>query len=178
MTHQPFQDWLFEDTVDSQKADALHSHLETCVECRSLAGAFHQVERSLHTAPLVAPAEGFSLRFQARLGAERDRLHRRQVKLALVVGVSGALILLALLAVLLWPLLDSLDALLWAGAYQLYLAFVFVRGAGEFFAAFAKGLALVLPLAVWVLAVGLFTQAIVLWVVSYRYMTNPRRILT
>jgi hypothetical protein len=105
-------------------------------------------------------------------------MHRRQVKLALVGGISGALILLALLAVLFWPLLDSLDALLWAGVYQAYLAFVFVRGAGEIVAAFAKGLALVLPLAVWVLALGVLTQAMVLWVVSYRYMTNPRRILT
>ena len=178
MNHQPYRDWLFEDTLDGSKADALHSHLETCVECRSLVGAFRQVEHSLHAAPLVAPTEGFTLRFQARLDAERGRMHRRQVKLALVGGISGALILLALLAVLFWPLLDSLDALLWAGIYQAYLAFVFVRGAGEIVAAFAKGLALVLPLAVWVLALGVFTQAMVLWVVSYRYMTNPRRILT
>jgi hypothetical protein len=178
MNHQPYRDWLFEDTLDSSKADALHSHLETCVECRSLVGAFHQVEHSLHTAPLVAPTEGFTLRFQARLDAERGRLHGRQVRLALAFGIGGALVLLALLAILVWPLLDSLNAFLWAGAYQLYLAFIFVRQAGEFLADFAQGLALVLPLAVWVLALGLFSQAIVLWVVSYRYMTNPRRILT
>jgi hypothetical protein len=178
MNHQPYRDWLFEDTLDSSKADALHSHLDACVECRSLVGAFHQVEHSLHTAPLVAPSEGFTLRFQERLDAERVRLHRRQIRLALVFGISGALILLVLLAILFWPLLDSLNAFLWAAAYQLYLGLIFVRQAGQFLAVFAKGLALVLPLAVWVLALGMFTQAIVLWVVSYRYMTNPRRILT
>jgi hypothetical protein len=178
MTHQPFQDWLFEDTLDVAQADALRSHLETCVECRSLVGAFHQVERSLHAAPLVAPTQGFTLRWQSRLEAERGRLHHRQVKVAAVIGVSGALILLALLAILLWPLLDSLDALLWAGAYQAYLVFTFVRSASGTLGAFARSLAMVLPAAAWILALGLLTQASVLWVVSYRYMTNPRRIMT
>lgn len=178
MTHQPYQDWLFEDTLDVTQTDALRSHLDACVECRSLVGAFHQVEHSLRTAPLVAPTPGFTLRWQDKLDAERSRLHRRQVRLALAFGLSGAFILLALLAVLLWPLLDLLDALLWAGAYQFYLVYAFVLNAGQALGAFAKGLALVMPLAVWVLAVGLLTQASVLWVVSYRYMTNPRRILT
>jgi hypothetical protein len=86
--------------------------------------------------------------------------------------------LLALLAVLIWPLLDSLDVLFWAGAYQAYLAFSFFRSASETLGAFARGLAMVLPVAVWILALGLLTQASVLWVVSYRYMTNPRRIMT
>jgi small-conductance mechanosensitive channel len=178
MTHQPFQDWLFEDALDSTQADALHSHLDTCVECRSLVGAFHQVERSLHAAPLVAPTPGFTLRWQSRLDAERNRLHRRQVRFAAVIGVSGALIFLALLAVLLWPLLDSLDALFWAGAYQTYLVFAFVRNASQTLGAFARGLVMVLPVAAWILALGLLAQASVLWVVSYRYMTNPRRTIT
>jgi anti-sigma factor RsiW len=178
MTHQPFQDWLFEDALDAGQADALHSHLETCADCRSLVGAFRQVERSLHAAPLVAPTPGFTLRWHSRLEAERSRLHHRQLRIAAVIGVSGAVILLGLLAILLWPLLDSLDALLWAGVYQLYLAFVFLRSASETLGAFARGVALVLPVAAWILALGLLTQAGVLWVVSYRYMTNPRRINT
>lgn len=177
MNHQPYQDWLFEDTLDVAQADALHSHLDSCVECRSLVGAFHQVEHSLRAAPLVAPTPGFSLRWQARLDLERLRLHRRQVRLAFAFGLGGAVLLLALLAVLLWPLIDMLEVLLWAGAYQLYLIYAFVLSAGQALAAFAKGLALVMPLAAWVLALGLLTQAVVLWVVSYRYMTNPRRIM-
>lgn len=178
MTHQTFQDWLFEDTLDAGQADALHSHLETCADCRNLVGAFRLVERSLHAAPLVAPTPGFTLRWQSLLEAERSRLHRRQVRYAALIGLSGAVILLGLLAILLWPLLDSLDALLWAGVYQLYLAFAFLRGAGEALGAFARGIALVLPVVAWILALGLLTQAGVLWVVSYRYMTNPRRMKT
>jgi anti-sigma factor RsiW len=177
MSHQAFQDWLFEDTLDVTQSDALHSHLETCLECRSLVGAFRQVEHGLRAAPLVAPTDGFTLRWQARLEAERGRSHQRQVWLALGVGLSGALTLLGLLALLFWPMLDSLDALLWAGAYQLYLAFAFARQAGEITGAFAKALAPSLPLVFWIVALGLLTQASVLWVVSYRYMTNPRRIV-
>jgi anti-sigma factor RsiW len=177
MTHQPFQDWMFEDALDVTSADALHSHLETCVECRSLVGAFHQVEHSLRAAPLVAPAEGFTLRWQARLEADRGRMHRRQVWLALGIGLSGALTLLGLLLLLAWPLLDSLDALLWAGAYQLYLAYAFALAVAESLGGFARALAPALPLVFWVVALGLLTQACVLWVVSYRYITNPRRIV-
>jgi hypothetical protein len=176
MTHQPFQDWLFEDTLDVTQADALHSHLDRCAECSDLLGAYHQVESSLHAAPFVAPAPGFTNRWQARLEAERGRLHRRQVRLAFAVGLAGALALLGLLTILLWPLLDSLDALLWAGVYQLYLVFTIVRQVGGTLAGLARALAPVLPLLFWVVALGLFTQAGVLWVVSYRYITNPRRI--
>lgn len=177
MNHQSFQDWLFEDTLDVTQADTLHSHLETCLECRSLVGALNQVEHSLRLAPLVAPTDGFTLRWQRRLEAERGRLHRRQVWLALGFGLSGALTLLGLLALLLWPMLDSLDAVLWAGAYQFYLAYSFALEIGELLGALARGLVLALPLAFWVLSLGLLTLASVLWVVSYRYMTNPRRIV-
>lgn len=176
MTHQPFQDWLFDDTLDVTQADALHSHLDTCTGCRDLSGAFHQVENSLHAAPFVAPAPGFTERWQARLEAERSRLHKRQIRLAFVVGLSGALVLLGLLAILFWPLLDSLDALLWASVYQLYLAFTFIRQVGGPLATLARALAPALPLVFWVLILGLLTQMSVLWVVSYRYITNPRRI--
>jgi anti-sigma factor RsiW len=177
MNHQSFQDWLFEDNLDITRSDALHSHLEACNECRSLVGAFHQVENSLRTAPIVAPTPGFTMRWQARLDAERDRLHRHQVRLAFAIGLGGAFVLLGSLAILFWPLLDSLDALLWAGVYQFYLFFTFIRQAGGTFAALARALAPALPLVFWVLALGLLTQASVLWVVSYRYITNPRRIV-
>ncbi|OGO35003.1 MAG: hypothetical protein A2W35_17615 [Chloroflexi bacterium RBG_16_57_11] len=176
MTHLPFQDWLFEDTLDVIQADALHSHLETCVECRSLEGAFQQVEHSLRSTSQVAPAAGFTLRWQEKLEVERGRLHKHQIRLAFAFGLGGALILLGSLAILFWPLLDSLDALLWAVVYQLYLAFTVVHQVGGILAALARALAPALPLLFWVLILGLLTQASVLWVVSYRYITNPRRI--
>jgi anti-sigma factor RsiW len=177
MNHQPFQDWLFEDSLDVTQAEALHSHLDTCNECGDLFGAFQQVENSLHSAPQVAPEPGFTLRWQAYLETERTQLHKRQVRLAFAIGVVGAVVLLGSLAVLFWPLLDSLDALMWAGVYQLLLAITFAGEVGEVLAALAKALAPALPLVFWVLGLGLLTQASVLWVVSYRYITNPRRIV-
>jgi hypothetical protein len=116
------------------------------------------------------------MRWQAKLEAERSRLHKRQIRLAFAIGLGGALVLLGLLAFLFWPLLDSLDSLLWAAVYQLYLAFSFVRQIGGTLADLARVLAPALPLVFWVLILGLLTQASVLWVVSYRYITNPRRI--
>jgi hypothetical protein len=177
MTHLPYQDWLFEDTLDSTQADLWQSHLETCAECRDLEAAFQQVEHNLRTTPQVAPAVGFAMRWQARLELERSRLHKRQIRLAFAFGVGGILILLGLLAILFWPLLDSLDALGWAAVYQLYLVLVFAHQAVDAIAILGRALRPVLPLVLWVMALGLLTQAAVLWVVSYRYITNPRRIV-
>ena len=178
MNHMPYQGWIFEDRQTLDKADisALQSHLAVCAECSALAEDLQQVEQVLRAQPLQGPTEGFTLRWQARLEAERSRQHRRQVGLALMIGLSGALTLLTLLAVLFWPALDSLDALLWAAAYQLYIALAFARQAVGIVGEFVRYLAPALPLVFWVFALGLLTQACVLWVVSYRYMTNPRRI--
>jgi predicted anti-sigma-YlaC factor YlaD len=177
MTHLPFQDWLFEDTLDATQADQLHSHLETCDECRELQAAFGQVENSLRRAPLVQPAQDFVIRWQGKLELERSRLHKRQIRLGFAFGLGGVVVLLGLLAILLWPLLDSLDALGWAIVYQLYLGLLYFRQIAETFAILAKALAPALPLVLSIVALGLLTQAGVLWVVSYRYITNPRRIV-
>ena len=61
--------------------------------------------------------------------------------------------------------------------YQLYLGLLYFRQVADTFAILAKALAPALPLVFSIVALGLLTQAGVLWVVSYRYITNPRRIV-
>jgi hypothetical protein len=92
MVHQPYETWLLDDErlTPEQERD-LRLHLRTCVTCTALARA----NLTLRAAPMSAPAQGFALRFQARLAAERKAQRQRSF-----IGLT--LLLLVGTAVLLW----------------------------------------------------------------------------
>ena len=178
MTHLPYQDWLFDDLQllsDPQKVE-LKQHLQTCAECRGLSGALNHVEISLKQKVMAAPAAGFTQRWQARLQEERLRLHRRQTRLTMLMTVSALFTLLSALVIFAWPWLSSLKAVFWAGVYQFYGFYLLLAGIGEFMTSLLLAMTSVIPLVGWVLAFGMVFELGVLWVVSYRLLTNPRRL--
>ena len=76
MDHRPYEDWLLEDERLTPEQDRdLRIHLRNCPECSALARA----NMALRSAPVTAPAEGFALRFQVRLAAERKVQRRRSL---------------------------------------------------------------------------------------------------
>jgi hypothetical protein len=178
MNHMPYQGWIFEDrrTLDKADISALQSHLADCAECSALAEGLQQVEQVLRAQPLQGPTEGFTLRWQQRLEISRQQAHRRQIWLTLLVAVSGGTVLLGALAFLLWPWLKSLDLTLWAALYQVFTAYLFLSRAGEQFLLALVSAAKIIPLPIWALSIGVLCQLGVLWVVSFRLLTNPRRI--
>jgi len=178
MNHLPYEDWLFErpeDLTEQQNAE-LQTHLEDCMHCRNLVASLGVVEHTLRCAPMLFPAAGFTTRWQARLEAERRRAHRRQVALTLGGSLAGLGALRACLALLTWPRLDSIDATFWAGLYQLRGIYSALQAIGQFFRSLLLEVFDVLPLAIVILGFGLISQLGVLWVVSYRLLTNPRRL--
>jgi predicted anti-sigma-YlaC factor YlaD len=183
MMHLPYQEWLLEppaEGLDPQQAAALQAHLQTCETCQALSGAWQQAERRLRLAEVVEPAPGFGERWQARLAEARQqarqRVHRRQAVLALGLSFSGALILLATLTLLAWPWLRSPNLLLWTWAYQLLSLYTLARGAGYQLLPLARAASGIMPLFVWIFLIGIMSQLALVWVVSYRLLTNPRRI--
>ncbi len=91
MDHRPYENWLLDDErlTPEQERD-LRLHLRTCVECAALSRA----NMTLRAAPMSVPAQGFALRFQARLAAERKVQRKRSIfglTLLLLVG-TGALL--------------------------------------------------------------------------------------
>ncbi|GAB4458790.1 MAG: hypothetical protein Kow0070_12950 [Anaerolineales bacterium] len=94
MKHQPFEEWLLNDTPLShaQKRE-LDLHVRSCAYCSALL----ETERVLHSVKMAAPAEGFTARFQARL-AERRLADRRRRILGGVLFLIGGLIFLSWLA--------------------------------------------------------------------------------
>lgn len=147
------------------------------MHCRNLLAALGDVEHTLRSAPTVAPVSGFAARWQLRLEAERRRAHQRQVTMTLGLSLVGLAALLACLVMVTWPWMDALDATFWAGIYQLYGFYTFFQAVGEFFSTMFLAAFDVLPLALWILALGIISELGVLWVVSYRLLTNPRRLI-
>jgi hypothetical protein len=98
MEHQPFEDWLLNDKhlMPEERRD-LNRHIASCEPCASLARA----NLMLRAAPVARPSNGFALRFQHRLEAERKIQRRR----AVIGVVLLTLMSIGLMVWLLTPLL-------------------------------------------------------------------------
>jgi hypothetical protein len=181
MNHQPFEDWLFDDPVRSGRElgraeqAALHEHLDGCEHCRQLSIASDSVDAQLRAAPSIGPAPGFTARWQARLELELQRLHRRQSLLALMFTVGAAALLFGALLILALPLFETPTLLLVTVAARL-LGWLSFLGSVQDGLAGLLGAAANLPVLAWVLLAGVLSQIAVLWLVTLRYFTNPRRV--
>jgi len=90
MNHQPFEEWLLNDkNLTPAETRELDLHLRTCTHCTALSAT----GLALRSAPVVAPAAGFTLRFQQRLAAQKIAERRRKLwgMTVLVVGGVGLL---------------------------------------------------------------------------------------
>jgi len=165
MDHRPYEDWLLDDERLTPEQDRdLRIHLRSCPECAAQARA----NMALRSAPVTAPAEGFALRFQVRLAAERKVQRRRSLIglfLMAVVGVSGLLWLLS-------PYLPYLSlppaqlASLWI-SNLVYLALT-ARVLGVLGNTLLNVLASFVPTYVWALSIALLGGTGFLWTLSVR----------
>ncbi len=104
MNHRPFEDWLLDDQpLTPGQTRELQAHLRICTSCAALA----ESNLALESVRLVAPAEGFALRFQERLAESRKTAHLRQAIGALVLVIGGLGFLYGLLSPMLFEILGS-----------------------------------------------------------------------
>lgn len=165
MDHRPYEDWLLNDLRLSPDQDRdLRAHLRNCTTCTALA----QANLALRSATVIAPAEGFALRFQARLAVQR-KVQRRQTIIGLcllaVVGMGG----------LLWLLFPYLPYLalppaqlssLWIS--QLVNLALTVRALGTLGGTLFFVLGSMVPTYVWAGAFALLGGTGLLWILSFR----------
>jgi anti-sigma factor RsiW len=91
MNHRPFEDWLLEDQpLNPAQKRELDAHLRTCEACRAIA----ESNLALRSARIVAPAPGFSARFQERLVLARRAQRRRTLLGTLFFSLGGLLSLI------------------------------------------------------------------------------------
>ena len=175
--HLPFEDWLFSDEpLDPEQSRTLQAHLQDCLSCREKDLAWHEVETRLKAAPVLSPAPGFTLRWQARLAAERLRKERRQTLYILLFSLGGAGLLLFILGWLTLPALRSPEPLFWASVYRLFSLFTLANLARDSFTSLFQSISGVIPVTLWILFAGLLSELAVLWIVTLRLLTKPRRV--
>ena len=87
MNHQPFEEWLLNDkNLNNAEKHELDLHLRTCSHCTALTAT----GLALRSANVVAPAAGFSVRFQQRLAAQKVAERRRKLWGMVVLILAGA----------------------------------------------------------------------------------------
>lgn len=177
MNHQVFEDMLFSGEKPSlQEAHVLHEHLQGCEACRRLSEAQQAVESHLLSAVMVDAQAGFASRWQARLAESQARLHRRQTLavLAFVIGISTLLV--GSLVVLAFPLFQSPAILLLSLTNRLVELVSLASSARDTVGVVFQTAAGAIPVWLWVIIAGVFTQMAVVWLVSYRWLTRPRSV--
>lgn len=175
--HLPFEDWLFSDEpLNPRETLSLQEHLEDCPACSELSLAWHEVETRLKSAPVVGPAAGFTARWQTRLAAERLKKERRQTLSILLFSIGGALLLLLFLAWLSLPALRSPEPFFWASVYRIFSLVSLAGSAQEFLSSVFQSVSGLIPITWVVLITGLLCELGVLWVVTLRLLTRPRRV--
>jgi len=95
---EPYSEWMSlaqDGLLDGAQMQQLHQHLEECPSCQLEWEAMNEISRLFHAAPMLAPAPGFTARFQAQLAYREERRHQAMIWVLLTVGVI-TLTLLAL----------------------------------------------------------------------------------
>ena len=172
MNHRPFEDWLLDDQpLDPAQKRDLNTHLRSCNFCRAIA----ESNLALRSARVVAPAPGFSARWQERLVVAR-RAQRRRTLLGTLFFSLGGLFMLALLV---GPTLVSMigSPAEWISAMISILLFTYtmIMAVVEAGAVFMRVLPGFVPPFAWLILLSTLSGLGLLWSVSiWRLVRIPQ----
>lgn len=115
MSHQPFETWIFEETTLSlEERRRLQAHLDDCGQCQRIDQRWQAARQQLRAHAMVAPAPGFTQRWQAGLTARKAHEQRRQAWRIFSGLLGGAALVLSLLG---GRLLATTSAAQWLSAF-------------------------------------------------------------
>ena len=179
MNHQLFEDMIFDEAAElsGEKTRLLEEHLQDCENCRSLAASLHSLSDSIRRSEMVGPIPGFSRRWGMLLKEKRERAHDRQILRTLVFVGMGLIVLSSSLLLMAWPLVRSPGLLAWTWVYRLVSVYSYLEGIREVLVHIVDPSLGAIPLIGWIFSAGMFSMLAVLWVVFYRVLTNPRRVV-
>lgn len=172
MKHQPFEEWLLDNTpITPEQKRELDLHLRSCAYCSALV----ETGRVLHAVKMASPGPGFTTRFQARLAERKLTDRRRRFLGAILFMISG-------LALLLWLVGPSLASFLispasWIASFVEWGVFLIttlqaVAQAGSVLLRVIPGF--LSPFA-WMILISAFAGISLLWSVSiWRFTRVPR----
>jgi hypothetical protein len=172
MNHQPFEEWLLNDTpLTAEQKRQLDSHVRNCTHCTALV----RTEKVLRAARMASPAPGFVTRFQARLVVQKAA-DRRKRRIGSVLFTLGGLVFLAVISL---PYLGAFIAspAQWITALVQWGVFLFTTlqataQAGAVILAIVRDL---LPPFAWMVLISAIGGLCLLWSVSiWRFVRVPQ----
>jgi hypothetical protein len=173
MNHQPFEEWLLNDEtpLTAEQKRELDLHVRSCVSCSALL----ETGMILHSVKVVAPADGFTARFQARLAERRLADHRRRIWGAILFLIGGLSFLLWLAGPAILRFLSSPEV--WIASFVewgifLITTFQAMSQAGEVLLKVVPGF---VPPFAWMIIVSAFAGISLLWSISiWRFTRVPQ----
>jgi predicted anti-sigma-YlaC factor YlaD len=182
MNHQIYEEWLFYDPdnpneqLSDQEKTQLLKHIEGCPSCRLLLNSWNEVKVTLDSTPQKSPEPGFTGRWLERLDTLNQKENRRQALRVFLYALIGTSIILIALATLLWPVISSPNIVFWSvydrfiNLYSLF--YIVLTSITTLFNTSMK----FIPVSFWIFMIGIVFELGVIWIVSYRALTHPRRI--
>lgn len=182
MDHQPFETWLVsEEPLTPEQQSSLQAHLQDCPRCQNLERTWNQVETLLGERPVVQPAIGFTLRWQARLETfhqtQRSQQQRRVSWIFIAATLSVAIALLAFMAIRTLSSFESPTQILVNGLTLITSLLASITALQDFLTASAKVLPQVIPTGWWFGILVTISLLLLTWVESLRRLVFSRRIV-
>ena len=176
MNHQPFEDWLLNDkNLTSPEKRELDLHLRTCVHCTALSAT----GLALRSANVVAPATGFTVRFQQRLAAQKIAERRRKLWGTMVLIVAGTGLLGWFAAPYIYAFISS--PVEWITTAIGYFLFVItsLQALTQVMTVLARILPDFIPPYMWMMLVSALASFGLLWIISiWRCSRKPQGVST
>lgn len=172
MNHQPFETWLLDDKhlSKTEKRD-LDAHLRDCRVCSTLA----ETGLALRSARVIAPAAGFTTRFQQRLAAQKVAERRRRLWGLFILILSGVGLLGWAVAPYAYAFVSA--PVEWLTAAIGYFLFVFTsaQAFSEILRVMARILPSFVPPYVWMMFFSALAGMGLVWIVSmWRFSRKPQ----
>ena len=172
MNHRPFEEWLLNDKhLTSTEKSELDTHLRSCTHCTTLA----ETGLALRSARVIAPAAGFTLRFQQRLAAQKIVDRRRKLWGLVVLILTGAGLLGWIVAPYLYAVITSPVEWLTAAIGYFLFAVTSLHAYTEAFTVLLRIVPNFIPPYVWMVVFSGLAGFGLLWVISiWRFARTPQ----
>lgn len=177
MSHHSYEEMILADeNLSSEQQLDLQQHIQLCESCSELASAWKVVQYDLENSTMLEPASHFVNRWQARLEMERLAKHHKQNRLMFFITWSAVLVVFGLLVYFTLPVFQEPKAFFLTYLYQLLNWLSVINYIQNFSQTLATGTYGGISVLWFILAAGILTFLGVIWLVSIRYLTSPRRV--
>lgn len=178
MNHQFFENLLLSDSELTQvESTLLKEHLQECEACRQFSIALEDVDNMFRNTACVSPAIGFTHRWQETLVQDNKKRQKRQIWLILSLGVLSIAALFLLLGLSVLPVFLSPITILWAEVFNLVSWFSAIEWIVGILLMIFKAAYTVVPPSLWIALSFAFMGLCAIWVVAFKQVTAPRRLL-